>query len=122
MRRPCLILIFTALAFLGIAVAPAVAVEMHTYGRAFCEGKKVRDYEGPLGRLTPVRHVRSNEDLPFGPRNMSIYQSAFSRVIVGEGGFGYRFFDDTYGRRKEVHLDWDVTTTLSRIDRRGQVV
>ena len=53
---------------------------------------------------------------------MSIYQSTFSRVIVGRGGFGYRFFDDTYGRRERVTLDWDVTTTLSRIDRRGLVL
>jgi len=122
MRRLSLILILTALASLGVAVATAVAVEMHTYGRDFCKGQQVRDYEGPLDRLPAVRHVHSNEDLPFGPRNMSIYQSAFSPLIVGEGGFGYRFFDDTYGTRKAVHLDWDVTTTLSRIDRRGEVV
>ncbi|MDQ3725744.1 MAG: hypothetical protein M3335_07655 [Actinomycetota bacterium] len=63
------------------------------------------------------------EDLPFGPRNMSIYQSAFSRVIVGKGGgFGYRFFDETYGRREQVRLDWSVGTSLSRIDRRGRVL
>ena len=53
---------------------------------------------------------------------MSIYQSALSRVIVGEGGFGYRFFDDTYGLREKVNLDWDVKTALSRIDRRGEVL
>lgn len=122
MRRPHLIPALTILSFLVVAAAPALAVEMHTYGRAFCKGDLVRDYEAPIDRLPPVRRVRSNEDLPFGPRNMSIYQSALSRVVVGEGGFGYRFFDDTYGRREKVHLDWDVTTTLSRIDRRGQVL
>jgi hypothetical protein len=122
MRRPHLISALALFVFLAVAATPALAVDMHTYGRAFCKGELVRDYEAPLDHLPSVRHVRSDEDLPFGPRNMSIYQSALSRVIVGEGGFGYRFFDDTYGRREEVHLDWDVTTTLSRIDRRGQVL
>lgn len=95
---------------------------MHAYGHQFCKGVKVRDYEAPLDRLPSVRHAPENEDLPFGPRNMSIYQSAFSRVIVGKGGFGYRFFDETYGIREKVDLDWDVKTTLSRIDRRGMVL
>jgi hypothetical protein len=107
---------------LCLGAAPAQAVEMHTYGRPFCEGAKVRDYEAPLAKLPPVRHAPENRDLPFGPRNMSIYQSAFSRVIVGEGGFGYRFFDETYGIREHVNLDWDVRTTLWRIDRRGDVL
>lgn len=111
-----------ALTALAVGVAPAQAVEPHTYGRPFCKGVKVRDYEAPLDRLPPVRHAPEGEDLPFGPRNMSIYRSAFSRVIVGRGGFGYSFFDDTYGIRKQVHLDWDVKTTLSRIDRRGRVL
>lgn len=101
---------------------PAQAVEMHTFGRSFCKGTPVHDYEAPLDRLPPVRRVRLDEDLPFGPRNLSIYQAAFSRVIVGKGGFGYRFFDETYGRRPEVRLDWSVKTAISRIDRNGSVL
>jgi hypothetical protein len=104
------------------AAAPARAGLTHGYGRAFCKGQTVHDYQAPFAHLPLVRRVKLDEDLPFGPRNMSIYQSAFSRVIVGKGGFGYRFFDDTYGRREKVTLDWDVTTTLSRIDRRGRVL
>jgi hypothetical protein len=122
MRQLSSIALLLALAALAVGVAPAQAVEMHTYGRPFCKGVKVRDYEAPLAHLPPVRRAPENEDLPFGPRNMSIYQSASSPVIVGEGGFGFRFFDDTYGIRKQVHLDWDVKTTLSRIDRRGEVL
>lgn len=121
MCRPPSITVLLALTVLAIAAAPVQAVEMRTFGRPFCEGAKVRNYEAPLDRLPPVRHAPEGEDLPFGPRNMSIYQSAFSRVIVGEGGFGYRFFDDTYGIREKVNLDWDVKTTLSQIDRRGEV-
>lgn len=121
MRRFSSVAFFLLLLTLGVAEA-ASAVEMHAYGRPFCEGAKVRDYEAPFDALPAIRHVRLDEDLPFGPRNMSIYQSAFSRVIVGEGGFGYGFFDETYGIRKKVDLDWDVETTLSRIDRRGEVL
>jgi hypothetical protein len=121
MRRFLLIPVFLLL--FAVGAASAQAVEMHTFGRPFCKGVMLRDYEAPLDRLPPVRHVRLEEDLPFGPRNMSIYQSAFSRVVVGKGGFGYRFFDETYGRReKAVRLDWSVGTSLSRIDHRGRVL
>jgi hypothetical protein len=122
MRRSSSITALLVFVALPVGTVPAQAVEMHTYGRPFCQGKKVRDYEAPLAHLPQVRHAPENEDLPFGPRNMSIYQSALSRVIVGKGGFGYGFFDDTYGIREKVDLDWDVKTTLSRIDRRGQVL
>ncbi|MEZ5077372.1 MAG: immunoglobulin-like domain-containing protein [Solirubrobacterales bacterium] len=75
-----------------------------------------------LDRLPAVRHPPVDERLPFGPRNLSLYRAAWSRVAVGRGGFGYRFFDETFGVRKKVVLRWDVTTTLTRIDRRGRVV
>jgi hypothetical protein len=101
---------------------PVQAVEMRTYGKAFCKGQKVQDYERVLDRMPSVRRPPLERDLPFGPRNMSIYQSASSRVIVGRGGFGYAFFDETYGVRREVRLFWDVTATLSKISRRGQVL
>jgi hypothetical protein len=122
MRRTFSIAALLLLLALGLSAVPAQGVEMHTYGHPFCQGVQLNDYEAPLDRLPPVRHLRLDEDLPFGPRNMSIYQAAFSPVIVGEGGFGYRFFDETYGIRKKVALDWDVETTLSRIDRRGEVL
>lgn len=111
-----------AVACLAAVAAPAQAGLAHGFGRAFCKGQEVHDYEAPFAHLPPVNRIKSDRDLPFGPRNMSIYQSPFSRVIVGKGGFGYSFFDDTYGRREKVTLDWDVATTLSRIDRRGRVM
>jgi hypothetical protein len=72
-------------ALLAIAVplvvpAASPAIEMHTYGKPFCEGQK----------------------------------------LVGKGGFGYGFFDETY-RERALHLDWDVTTTMSLVGRRGVV-
>jgi hypothetical protein len=124
MRRSLAVLVAAVLAFAGSSQAPPVAgaIEMKTYGKAFCKGHKVRDYERPLDRMPPLRRPPLEHDLPFGPRNMSIYQSAFSRVIVGRGGFGYAFFDDTFGVRREVRLFWDVTATLSRVDRQGRVL
>lgn len=118
------ILICMALAFTVFWIAPPIAgaIEMKTYGKPFCKGQKVHDYERILDRMPPVRRPPLERDLPFGPRNMSIYQSALSRVVVGRGGFGYAFFDETFGIRKEVRLFWDVTATLSRIDRRGRIL
>jgi len=122
--RRLAVVVGAALALATSSHAPPVAdaIDMQTYGKPFCKGQKVRDYERPLNRMPPVRHPPLERDLPFGPRNMSIYESAFSRVIVGRGGFGYAFFDETYGVRKEVRLFWDVTATLSRISRRGRVL
>lgn len=116
----------------GISVAVAVcalvwagsasAVEMQTYGKAFCRGKPVHDYQRVLDRLPRVRRPPDDGQLPFGPPNLTLYQSTLSRVAVGGGGFGYGFFDETFGVREKVVLHWDVTTTLSRIDRRGEVI
>lgn len=115
-------LLLAAVVLLAANVAAASAIEMPTYGKQFCEGGKVHDYERVLDRMPPVPRVPESESLPFGPRNMSIYSTAFSRVIVGRGGFGYAFVDDTFGVRPEVRLFWDVTTSLSRVDRRGEVL
>jgi hypothetical protein len=99
---------------------PAGAYDAPTYGKPFCEGKPVHDYQRVFERMPPAHPPPENEDLPFGPHNMSIYQSAISRVEVGRGGFGYRFSDGTYGIRKQVDLSWDVTTSLARVDRAGR--
>lgn len=119
MRHPLSIAALLLLLTLGAGAVPAQALEMQTFDRPFCKGAPVHDYEAPLDRLPPVRRVPLGEDLPFGPRNMSIYQLASSRIVVGEGGFGYAFFDDTWGVREQVRLDWDVSTALWRIGRRG---
>ena len=80
----------------------------------------MHDYEAPLDRLPPVRRVP--EHLPFGPPEMSLFRPPLGRVIVGEGSFGYGVSEEADSIRRQVRLDWDVRTTLSRIDRRGRVV
>lgn len=107
---------------LVLTLAPAApAYEEQTYGKPFCAGKPVHDYQRVFDRMPPAHPPPEGEDLPFGPRNMSIYQSAISRIEVGGGGFGYRFADDTYGLREQVDLSWDVTSTMSRVNARGRL-
>jgi hypothetical protein len=108
-------LLFLSLAC-GVGAGSAAAIEMPTYGRAFCKGTTLHDYQQPLDALPAVDHPP--EQLPFGPRNLNLYQSAWSRVIVGKGGFGYGFFDETY-RERTLHLNWDVSARVSRIDSSG---
>ncbi len=105
-----------------VSPKPVAAVEMHTYGKSFCAGASIHDYGRALDLMPPVHRPPVSGQLPFGPRNLFLYQSARSRVIVGRGGFGYAFFDETYGRRPRVDLQWDVTATLSEVDRRGRAL
>jgi hypothetical protein len=118
MRRLSTLLV----ALLAIACACAVpvsAVEMPTFGKAWCKGSPVRDYRAPLDALPTVQHPP--EQLPFGPRNLNLYARSFSPVIVGEGGFGYGFFDETY-RNRTLRLNWEMTARISRVNNRGEVL
>jgi len=112
-------LLVAFLAILFAHVVRASAIEMHAYGKSWCKGVSVHDYRAPLDALSPVQHPP--EQLPFGPHKLNLYSTAFSPVIVGKGGFGYGFFDETY-RHRTLHLNWEVSARLSRIDRRGEPV
>jgi hypothetical protein len=95
---------------------PASAIEMQTFGKPWCKGAPVHDYRAPLKSLPQVQHPP--EQLPFGPPKLSLYDPSFP-VIVGEGGFGYGFFDETY-RDRTLHLNWELTARVSRINNRGE--
>lgn len=107
------------LAILCVGAAQASAIAMPTFGQPWCKGTSVHNYRAPLEALPPVSHPP--EQLPFGPRKLNLYSTSFSPVIVGEGGFGYGFFDETY-RDRTLYLNWEVTVRVSRIDSRGEVV
>lgn len=117
MRRsvPALVSLLLTLA---AGAAPARAIEMPTFGKAWCKGTLLHDYQRPLKELPPVQSPP--EQLPFGPRNLSLYQTSFSRVIVGRGGFGYGFFDETY-RDRTLRLNWEITARVSRVDSNGKL-
>jgi len=99
--------------------APAQAIEMATYGKRWCEGTLLHDYQRPLKELPPVQ--QPPEQLPFGPHNLNFYSTAISRVEVGRGGLGYSFFDETF-RNRTLRLNWEITARISRIDRAGNLV
>jgi hypothetical protein len=118
MRRLSTVLV-ALLAILCARTIPASAIEMPTFGKSWCKGTSVHDYRGPLNALPPVQHPP--EQLPFGPPKLNLYSTAFSPVIVGEGGFGYGFFDETY-RDRTLHLNWELTARVSRISSRGETL
>lgn len=122
--RPRFKAIAAAVAVIGssaVPAPPAGAIEAHTYGQPFCRGAVLHDYGAILDRMPPVRHPPASEELPFGPRNLNFYPSAFSPVIVGRGGYGYGFFDETY-RDRTLHLDWDVATRLFAVGGHGKTL
>lgn len=117
MRRPTTVLVALLAVFCACAVSARGSV-MPTFGKSWCKGTPVRDYQAPLKALPPVR--RAPEQLPFGPYKLNLYSTGFP-VIVGKGGFGYGFFDETY-RDRVLHLNWEVSARVSRVDRRGEQI
>jgi len=82
--------------------------------------RAIRDDELPLKRM-PADHPPPEGELPFGPHNLSMYRLNFgSRVLLAGSHLGYRFAAKDAGRRV-LHLDWDVSATLLRVDARGRV-
>ena len=106
------------LAILCAHAIPASAIAMQTFGKPWCKGAPVRDYRGPLEALPPAQHPP--EQLPFGPPKLNLYDFSFP-VIVGEGSFGFGFFDETY-RDRTLHLNWELTVRVSRINSRGGIL
>ncbi len=102
-----------AVGFGGFANPAAAA------GADFCRGVSIRDDEGPL-RGMPPHHAPPEGELPFGPRNLSMYKLNFgSRLALVGGHIGYRFAAKSAGRRT-LHLNWRVSAALTRVDRGGR--
>jgi len=90
----------------------------------FCRDRVVKDYEGPLRQMISSQPPPEQEDLPFGPRGLSIYRMGFGRVALQGESFGYRFSarhgTTRTGRLKHaLVLHWDVETTLWAVNRHG---
>lgn len=105
-------------ALLALALAPASASAV---APAFCKGRMVRDDARPL-RHMPGEHPPPEGELPFGPRNLSMYALNFGAKVVLDGShLGYRFAAKG-GNARVLHLNWDVRAVLKRVDRRGRVL
>lgn len=101
-----------------LALAPASASAAVP---AFCKGRVVRDDARPL-RHMPGEHPPPEGELPFGPRNLSMYALNFGAKVVLDGShLGYRFAAKG-GNARVLHLNWDVTAALKRVDGRGRVL
>lgn len=101
------------LLFTGVATAAPLP--------QLCRGNLVRDEERPLERMPPEDPPPEGE-LPFGPRNLSMYRLNFgSRVVLEGSHLGYRFAAKQTGTRI-LHLNWEAEAVLREVDRNGRVL
>lgn len=105
----------------GIVVLVLFAWSASAAGAAgFCKQRIARDYAAPL-REMPRQHPPPEGELPFGPRNVSIYSPERTRVVLEGSAVGYRLASkNPYGR--VLRLNWHVRATLRAVDRRGRVM
>jgi hypothetical protein len=85
-----------------------------------CADRTVVDYLSPFRRWRRP-NPPSAQSLPFGPPTFSLTQASTSRVFVsGHGGFGYVA---QLGEMEALNaqLNWQVTASLQRLDKQGQV-
>jgi hypothetical protein len=102
----------------GLAVSPSLA---GASGPRFCDERVAHDYAKPFERMAPESPPPEGE-LPFGPRNLSMYRLNFGTRIVRDGGhLGYRFAAKDAGKRS-LHLNWNVDAKLWAIDAGGRPV
>jgi hypothetical protein len=107
-----------------LVAALAAAFVMSDGGAAvaapFCEGTIARDYEAPFHRM-PAERPPPEGELPFGPRNMSMFKVDWRSVALRGGNLGYRFGAKDAGTRT-LRLNWDVTARLIAVDSAGHPV
>lgn len=107
-----------ALALLAPTIPAAAAREELP---TFCQGAKLRDDDRLLEWMVGSKPPPKGE-LPFGPRNLSMYSLNFGANVVLEGGqLGYRFGAKDAGRRV-LRLGWVVRAALRRVDSLGRVL
>ena len=107
-------LLCTLLALASVSTAAAATPP-------FCKGRVVRDDARPLARM-PAEKPPPEGELPFGPRNLSMYRLNFgSKVVLDGSHLGYRFAAKG-GQARVLRLNWDVRTALRRVDRDGRVL
>jgi hypothetical protein len=113
--RGAAVTFFCALLVLASASVSAAAAP------PFCKGRVVRDDARPLARM-PAEKPPPEGELPFGPRNLSMYRLNFGAKVVLDGShLGYRFAAKG-GHARMLHLNWDVRTALRKVDRDGRVL
>jgi hypothetical protein len=108
-------LLLAVLAISLLACGDGMAV-----AKPFCEGDLARDYEAPFQRMPSV-HAPPEGELPFGPRNMSLFRVDWRSVVLRGSNLGYRFGAKDAGTRT-LRLNWDVAARLVAVDAGGRPV
>ena len=111
-RRPAPIFL-AGLLLASLVCAPLARAE----APALCHERHARDYEAPL-REMPRQNPPPEGELPFGPRNFSIFRPEWKPVVLQGSNLGYRFAAKNAAGR-ELHLDWELAAVLRSVDREG---
>lgn len=107
-----------AVVLLGLAFPPLATSQAER--RGICGTQVLRDYTGFLENLTPLASVPIPERLPFAPER--VFFGALGRGAL-QAGWGIRGFRLSYSPNQPEpppELNWNVTSTLTPIDRYGQ--
>ena len=82
----------------------------------FCAGGTARSSSGPFKPIRRLPSPSPSGRIGFGPKSLVL--KPLPRLLTGAGSVGY-----TLSLRPSApvaHLEWDATTTLSRVDWRGR--
>lgn len=101
------------LAILFCAAAPAGAA-----APALCVEDYARDYGARLGEM-PRQDPPPEGELPFGPRNFSMYRPEMTPVVLEGSNLGYRFAAKN-GEGRTFHLGWTLRAVLNSVDSDGR--
>ncbi len=83
----------------------------------FCQEEVVHDHLAPLRRLPKLHSPPENGRIGFGSPDLTL--RPYSPLVVGEGTVGYSLALRFGG--SPVHPSWNVTTTVSKVNREGGV-
>lgn len=87
----------------------------------FCAGKTVRDYLAPFDRMRELHAPLPGGRLGFAPSSLAL--EPLPSVLLGDESVGYTLaLRRLYPPEPAVHPNWDVTSSLTRVDRRGRSV
>lgn len=97
------------------AAAPAAAAAEEP---SFCVERYAHDYGERLGEM-PRQDPPPEGELPFGPRNFSIYRPELTPVVLEGSNLGYRFAAKN-GEGRTFHLGWTLRAVLNSVDSDGR--
>jgi hypothetical protein len=100
----------------SLACASAAAAE----APPLCHERFARDYEAPL-REMPQQNPPPEGELPFGPRNFSIFRPEWKPVVLQGSNLGYRFAAKN-AQGRVLRLDWELSAVLRSVNREGHVM